>query len=79
MIGADRPTRSKPGAISGNSGTAGFKRSCGRRELISGNMSDPAVTRWYHRVTRCMRPTFLLMAGPENPNVRVEDRLEELA
>ena len=43
------------------------------------HLVDPAVTRWYHCVTRCVRRAFLLSEGPVNRQEWIERRLEELA
>ena len=40
---------------------------------------DPTITRWYHRVSRCVRRAFLLSEGPDDRRKWVENRLEELA
>src|SRR5215469_17684939 len=40
---------------------------------------DPAVTRWYHCVTRCVRSACLLGEGDTDRKQWIEDRLEELA
>ena len=40
---------------------------------------DPAVTRWYHCVTRCVRRAFLLGEGPNDRKAWIEQRLRELA
>ena len=45
-----------------------------RAELV-----DPAVTRWYHCITRCVRRAFLLGEGDSNRKQWIEHRLEELA
>ena len=43
------------------------------------HLIDPAVTRWYHCVTRCVRRAFLLGEGPNDRRVWIDRRLEELA
>jgi hypothetical protein len=43
------------------------------------HLVDPAVTRWYHCVTRCVRRAFLLSEGPSNRAAWIEHRLEEPA
>jgi len=43
------------------------------------HLVDPAVTRWYHCITRCVRRAFLLGEGESNRKVWIEKRLEELA
>jgi len=40
---------------------------------------DPAVTRWYHCVARCVRREFLLGEMPNDRKVWIENRLQELA
>ena len=40
---------------------------------------DPAVSRWYHCVTRCVRRAFLLGEGPHDRTLWIENRLQELA
>jgi len=39
---------------------------------------DPAVTRWYHCITRCVRRAFLLGEGPNDRKVWIDQRLAEL-
>jgi hypothetical protein len=46
--------------------------------LARAQLVDRAVTRWYHRVTRCVRPAFLLGEGDNNRKEWIENRLEEL-
>jgi hypothetical protein len=43
------------------------------------HLVDPAVTRWYHCVNRCVRRAFLLGEGTANRKLWIERRLEELA
>jgi hypothetical protein len=43
------------------------------------HLVDPAVPRWYHCVTRCVRRAFLLGEGPRDRKVWIESRLRELA
>ena len=43
------------------------------------HLVDPAVTRWYHRVNRCVRRAFLLGERTSNRKLWIENRLEELA
>ena len=45
-----------------------------RAELV-----DPAVTRWFHCITRCVRRAFLLGEGDSNRKQWIKHRLEELA
>jgi len=52
----------------------GFTIAIARVHLV-----DPAVTRSYHCITRCVRRAFLLGEGESNRNVWIEKRLEELA
>ncbi len=42
------------------------------------HLVDPAVTRWFHCITRCVRRAFLLGEGPDH-KAWIEKRLEELA
>ncbi len=34
--------------------------------IARAHLIDPAVTRWYHCVTRCVRRAFLLGEGPND-------------
>jgi REP element-mobilizing transposase RayT len=43
------------------------------------HLVDPAVTRWYHCVTRCVRGAFLLGEGLSDRKAWIENRLRELA
>jgi hypothetical protein len=43
------------------------------------HLVDPAVTRWYHCVTRCVRRAFPLSEGPIDRREWIEHRLQELA
>ena len=45
-----------------------------RRELI-----DPAVARWYHCVSRCVRGALLLANGKSDRKEQLENRIEELS
>jgi hypothetical protein len=47
--------------------------------MARAHLVDPAVTRWYHCVTRCVRRAFLLSEGPLDRRERIDRRLEELA
>jgi hypothetical protein len=47
--------------------------------MARAHLVDPAVTRWYHCVTRCVRRAFLLGEGPTDRKVWIETRLKELA
>jgi hypothetical protein len=40
---------------------------------------DPAVTRWYHCITRCVRRAFLLGEEPHDCKVWIDKGLRELA
>jgi len=43
------------------------------------HLVDPAVTRWYHCITRCVRRAFLLGEGTNDRKLWIETRLRELA
>jgi hypothetical protein len=49
--------------------------------IARAHLIDPAVTRWYHCITRCVRRAFLLGEGPDNRDRKlwIEKRLAELA
>jgi hypothetical protein len=47
--------------------------------IARAHLVDPAVTRWYHCVTRCVRRAFLLGEGPDDRKLGIENRLEQLA
>src|SRR5262249_12802650 len=47
--------------------------------IAHAHLGDPAVTRWYHCVTRCVRRAFLLGEGATDRQVWIEKRLRELA
>ena len=47
--------------------------------MARAHLVDPAVSRWYHCVTRCVRRAFLLGEGPNDRKQWIEHRLEELA
>jgi len=47
--------------------------------IARAHLIDPAVTRWYHCVTRCVRRAFLLGEGPNERKVWIDNRLRELA
>ena len=47
--------------------------------IARAHLVDPAVTRWDHCVTRCVRRAFLLGEGMHDWKSWIEDRLEELA
>jgi hypothetical protein len=55
---------------------------CFRRHpmtIARAHLVDPAVTRWYHCVTRCVRRAFLLGEGPDDRKLWIDQRLGELA
>ena len=43
------------------------------------HLVDPAVSRWYRCVTRCVRRAFLLGEGANDRKVWIETRLRGLA
>ncbi len=43
------------------------------------HLVDPAVTRWYHCVTRCVRRAFQLGEGPEDRKKWIECQLQALS
>jgi hypothetical protein len=43
------------------------------------HLVDPAVTRWYHCITRCVRRAFLLGEGQNDRKLWIDNRLKELA
>src|SRR5271157_49134 len=47
--------------------------------IARAHLVDPAVTPWYHCVTRCVRRAFLLGEGRHDRKSWIEHRLEELA
>ncbi|MGH3429989.1 MAG: transposase [Mycobacteriales bacterium] len=47
--------------------------------IARAHLVDPAVSRWYHCLTRCVRRAFLLGEGTEDRKVWIERRLQELA
>ncbi len=47
--------------------------------IARAHLVDPAVTRWYHCLTRCVRRAFLLGEGVHDRKGWIEHRLEELA
>ena len=47
--------------------------------IARAHLVDPAVSRWYHCVTRCVRRAFLLGEGASDRKVWIENRLRELA
>ena len=47
--------------------------------MARAHLVDPAVTRWYHCVTRCVRRALLLGEGPNDRKLWIEHRLRELS
>src|SRR6185437_10047649 len=47
--------------------------------MARAHLVDPAVSRWYHCVTRCVRRAFLLGEGTCDRKLWIEHRLQELA
>jgi hypothetical protein len=47
--------------------------------IARAHLIDPAVTRWYHCITRCVRRAFLLGEGPEDRKIWIDRRIEELS
>jgi len=47
--------------------------------MARAHLVDPAVSRWYHCLTRCVRRAFLLGEGPDDRKLWIECRLRELA
>ena len=47
--------------------------------MARAHLVDPAVSRWYHCVTRCVRRALLLGEGPSDRKEWIENRLRELA
>jgi len=47
--------------------------------IARAHLIDPAVTRWYHCITRCVRRALLLGDGPLDRKNWIEQRLQELA
>jgi hypothetical protein len=47
--------------------------------MARAHLVDPAVTRWYHCITRCVRRAFLLGEGDCDRKAWIEQRLQELA
>jgi len=37
--------------------------------IARAHLVDPAVTRWYHCITRCVRRAFMLGEGPNDRKV----------
>jgi hypothetical protein len=51
----------------------------GRPKKKPARLVDPAVSRWYHCATRCVRRAFLLGEGQNDRKGWIEHRLRELA
>ncbi len=47
--------------------------------IARAHLVDPAVTRWYHCITRCVRRAFLLGEGEGDRKLWIDIRLQELA
>jgi hypothetical protein len=47
--------------------------------IARAHLVDPAVSRWYHCITRCVRRAFLLGDEPQDSKSWIEHRLQELA
>jgi hypothetical protein len=47
--------------------------------IARAHLVDPAVSRWYHCVTRCVRRAFLLGEGDTDRKQWIENRLQDLA
>ncbi len=47
--------------------------------MARARLVDPAVTRWYHCITRCVRRAFLLGEGPNDRKAWIHNRLRELS
>jgi len=47
--------------------------------IARAHLVDPAVTRWYHCITRCVRRAFLLGEGESDRKLWIDHRLQELA
>src|SRR4051794_18145414 len=47
--------------------------------IARAHLVDPAVSRWYHCVTRCARRAFLLGDKHQDRKTWIEHRLQELA
>jgi hypothetical protein len=47
--------------------------------IARAHLVDPAVTRWYHCITRCVRRAFLLGEGISDRKLWIDRRLRELA
>ncbi len=47
--------------------------------MARAHLVDPAVTRWYHCVSRCVRRAFLLGEGEHDRKAWIKNRIRELA
>jgi len=47
--------------------------------IARAHLVDPAVTCWYHCITRCVRRAFLLGEGANDRKLWIDNRLQELA
>ena len=47
--------------------------------IARAHLIDPAVTRWYHCITGCVRRAFLLGEGADDRKLWIDKRIEELA
>ncbi len=47
--------------------------------IARAHLVDPAVTRWYHCITRCVRRAFLLGKGASDRKLWIDRRLRKLA
>jgi REP element-mobilizing transposase RayT len=47
--------------------------------IARAHLIDPAVTRWYHCITRCVRRAFLLGEGENDRKLWIDHRLRELS
>jgi len=47
--------------------------------IARAHLVDPAVARWYHCITRCVRRAFLLGEGESDRKLWIDHRLQELA
>jgi hypothetical protein len=47
--------------------------------IARAHLVNPALARWYHCVTRCVRRAFLLGEGQDDRKAWIEQRLQELA
>jgi hypothetical protein len=47
--------------------------------IARAHLIDPAVTRWYHCITRCVRRAFLLGEGEHDRKLWIDNRLRELS